>query len=235
MLFEHYSLKVMRWPDPDRWDSPFEITLHFGWVEGRMECVGLDVRSFQMLPGAGIADMEALVGSTSPEPVTSSVLRSIPLGHLIDEARTEVLRQAEQRREALRKRGPMTLRRIKAEIKRRGYFVYPIERTEMRQWVSEDVRRDEQIWAKEPRRGRPPTYGLQHFEQVARIYREAYAAGRTPTRAVARHFKVSHTAAAKWVGRSRALGLLPATTRGRARAVEPSKTASKTKRKGRKR
>ena len=76
------------------------------------------------------------------------------------------------------------------------------------------------------RGGRPPKYGPEHWQDVARIYREAYekTPNRTPTRAVARHFskvwkkQVSETAAAKWVARCRALGLLPKTTQGKPRA-----------------
>jgi transposase len=49
---------------------------------------------------------------------------------------------------------------------------------------------------------------------------------------VAAHFRVSETAAAKWVAKARKLGLLLPTTRGKARAVEPAKrtTARRKKR-----
>ena len=80
------------------------------------------------------------------------------------------------------------------------------------------------------RGGRPPIYGPDHWIEVARVYREAYAGKRlTPTRAVATHFDVSVTAAVKWVAKCRELGLLPKTTQGKARAKAPTKT------KGRKR
>lgn len=72
----------------------------------------------------------------------------------------------------------------------------------------------------QPRRGRPPKYGPEHFEEVARVYREAFAINRTPTRAVARHFETTSAAAAKWVARCRQLGLLPETSRGKARAIQ---------------
>jgi hypothetical protein len=78
-----------------------------------------------------------------------------------------------------------------------------------------------------PKGGRPPTHGLDHFVEVAQVYREAYGENRTPTRAVAKHFRVTPSAAAKWVARCRELGLLPKTSRGKARAVGPRKKGTK--------
>jgi hypothetical protein len=63
----------------------------------------------------------------------------------------------------------------------------------------------------EPRKrpGRPPSYGPEHFEKVARIYREHLKdGGRTPTKAVQEHFTVTKSTAAKWVARARELGNL---------------------------
>jgi hypothetical protein len=69
------------------------------------------------------------------------------------------------------------------------------------------------------RGGRPPKYDLEHWQAVAQIYRDASAqSNRKPTRSVARHFKVTESAAAKWVAKCRDLGLLPKTTRGKVRA-----------------
>jgi hypothetical protein len=97
--------------------------------------------------------------------------------------------------------------------------------TEQRVPISESYR---EAWSSERTgRGRPPKYGLDHFEDVARVYRGAFARNRTPTRGVARHFEVTESTAAKWVARCRALGLLPKTTRGRARIVDPPKRRRK--------
>jgi hypothetical protein len=92
-------------------------------------------------------------------------------------------------------------------------------------------------------RGRPPLYGPDHYLEVARIYREAFAIGIPPTLAVGRRFVVTKSTAAKWISKARALGLLPPTTRGRARVVPPEppresaagsrKRAASTKRKAR--
>ena len=80
---------------------------------------------------------------------------------------------------------------------------------------------------KRRRGGRPPIYGPEHWQEVARIYTEAWAKNKTPTRAVARHWGVSESAAAKWVAKCRDLGLLPKTTKGKARAGGQTKTSTR--------
>lgn len=64
--------------------------------------------------------------------------------------------------------------------------------------------------------GRPPEYGDDHWRLVAGIYSAALRRGGHPTTTVAQHFKVSKSAAAKWVARCRAMELLPPATKGRA-------------------
>lgn len=58
-------------------------------------------------------------------------------------------------------------------------------------------------------------YGADHMREVARVYSGHLADGQ-PTKAVAEHFKISRSAAAKQVARCRQLGLLGATQKGRA-------------------
>jgi hypothetical protein len=90
------------------------------------------------------------------------------------------------------------------------------------------ARRAAKLFVKKPGTpGRPVTYGPEHFAEVARIYREAFEAGPAPTKAVTIKFDVSYATASKWVARARAAGLLPATERGRARAVEPDRKRRK--------
>jgi hypothetical protein len=82
------------------------------------------------------------------------------------------------------------------------------------------------------RRGRPPTYGADHFVQVAQIYAEAWDRSENPTRAVAEWGDVSQSTAAKWVYRARhQFGLLGPTSRGtpggvRLISVEDTATAT---------
>jgi len=51
--------------------------------------------------------------------------------------------------------------------------------------------------------------------EVAQVYRHAWETGQPPTRAVAEHFTISQSAAAKRVSRARQAGYLPLTTRGK--------------------
>lgn len=48
-----------------------------------------------------------------------------------------------------------------------------------------------------------------HLEEVADVYTKARSNGQGPTRAVADHFGVAHSTAAKWVGQARTEDLLP--------------------------
>jgi len=65
-------------------------------------------------------------------------------------------------------------------------------------------------------RSGPKGYGAAHFADVATIYRTEAMRGNRPTQAVADRFVVSKSAAAKWVARARAMGLLPPAQKGKA-------------------
>ena len=158
---------------PIRWNGkngPYDITLRFAPLDGRMECVGLDV---QAVPG--------------PRPITAVALHSLPLGQLIEKRRKEA-----------------------------GDVTITIDTPGAITWQGQNVN-----IVVTRRGGRPPKYDQAHWEKVAAVYVEEYGRGSlTPTRAVARHFKVTVSAAAKWVAKCRTLGLLPETTRGKARVVQ---------------
>jgi hypothetical protein len=49
----------------------------------------------------------------------------------------------------------------------------------------------------------------EHLRRVARVYENAQVLGEPPTQAVQKDFEVSHSTAAKWVGRARDEGFLP--------------------------
>jgi len=64
---------------------------------------------------------------------------------------------------------------------------------------------------------RLPLYGLDHFAEVAQLYRRAWLADDpAPTKRVAERWSVSWSAAAKWVARARGLGHLGKTEKRRA-------------------
>lgn len=70
-------------------------------------------------------------------------------------------------------------------------------------------------WLSGYQRGRPRLYGLQHYQEVSRVYAEAWHRGDPPTKAVAGWGNVSDSTAAKWVSKARELGFLGPTTKGR--------------------
>lgn len=65
--------------------------------------------------------------------------------------------------------------------------------------------------------------------RVAEVYLAAWEAGEPPTKAVARAFTISDSAAAKRVSRARAAGYLPETTQGRGGAHPPPKRKNRRK------
>jgi hypothetical protein len=60
-----------------------------------------------------------------------------------------------------------------------------------------------------------PQPAAGRYAEVAEVYQRAWQEGRPPTQAVAEHFTISQSAAAKRVSRARQAGYLPLTTRGR--------------------
>lgn len=120
-------------------------------------------------------------------PLTASVLRQFPLGSTVANARGRQQKMLKR----LRRAAPGHEKAIDARLA---------------EW-------ERQRSVRPGRKG----YGADHYSKVAEIYREAAALGNAPTRAVAEHFVVSKSAAAKWVARARGIGLLPPTQRGKAR------------------
>jgi hypothetical protein len=173
--FRYRSDVKIRETRPIRWqgkDGSYIVTLRFAPIEGRMECVGVDVEA---VPGGA---------------VTAVALHSIPLGKLIAKRQSEAGNAIAS---------PATIA------------------------VTTSIPQPTVLTTR--RGGRPPKYDRAWWEKVARVYVEAYARNRTPTRAVASRFRVSESAAAKWVAKCRDIGLLPKTTRGKARAVVERSTA----------
>lgn len=58
-------------------------------------------------------------------------------------------------------------------------------------------------WLEAWEKGEKPRLGVEHYERVAEVYKQAFAAGASPTKAVAETFKVSSSTAASWVSRAR--------------------------------
>jgi hypothetical protein len=171
------------------------LVVRFGWevVRGRLEATGMEVESSR--------------------PLAAEVVRSVRWASVVEDARRRYLALAQTA--------------AAGRLEEIFGSLYTDARQDTREEVAERVtgRAQETLSALEERPGRPGRprqYGREHFEEVARIYSEAYAKGEPPTRTVAERFQVSRSAAAKWVARARDAGLLPEAegTRPRGRTAE---------------
>jgi hypothetical protein len=147
------------------------IVLRFAEVDGRMACVNVEI-------GADFEGKEGL----DPLPVTTEVLRRIPLARLVQESLWKAVRQYDA--VASGAFSPSLAEHAKARL--------PAARAS----------------TERPKRpGRPRIYDEKHYEEVASVYRQ-HSGGRAPTKAVTEHFRVTKSTAAKWVARARQMGLL---------------------------
>jgi hypothetical protein len=154
--------------------NPWRIRIRLADIRGRWECIGVSLES----------------EPNKPAPVTTSTLRKLPLGRLIQAARVE----ADGKRWG-----------------RKAVAAYESDLTEIPLGASPEF--TAALRGETPGRSR---LNLEHFVKVANTYQTAYRKGRNPTMAVAKRFTVSKSTAAKWVHRCRVeFGLLPKTSRGK--------------------
>ena len=136
------------------------------------------------------------VSGRKGKPVTASLLRTLPVGTLIDLAR-----------------------KMRADADQHGDHNDPADlerRAQLRHRVLQRQRSEG---------GRPRDWGPEHFAEVASIYLRAIESGEKPTQSVARHFKVEQSTAAKWVARARhEYRLLAPTERGKASGLAAKRT-----------
>ncbi len=168
------------WPDVH---SPWRVRIRWEELDGRMEAVGFCI--------------EAVEGDV---PLTTSVLRSVPFGRIVQETHRRRLETV----------------RIEAELP--SHDVHGRSFGDLPARARKALPKYQRSAAP---RGRPPTYGSEHLPTVARLYTEAWLAGLHPTKAVAEEFSVSRSAAAKWVARARAAGLI-GPTRPRVAGASPA-------------
>lgn len=181
------------WPDRSR--GPWQLVFHFWLIGGRVECAGLDVRSF-VTQGDG-ANLQVSATPAGPKRIGRGLLARLPLGQL-SEAALENQHHWVQAAAA-------------------GAFGAPEEVRELAAQQEPAYRRT----IHGARVGRRPKYGHRHYAEVARVYLRAWHEDpRAPTKAVAEHFGVSRSRAANWVAQARRppFELLASTTRG---VIEP--------------
>lgn len=178
---------IRGWPHPAT--GPYRIEIHLADIQGRIECVGLLIGHLADWPPDKVP--YNLLEYT-PQPIPASLLRQIPLLDLIEES---------------------------IEIQE-GKFAHwaatdPAEwlkgHQDTPEWAAEAIASINARGDRRGRKGHPP----QHFVEVAAVYRSAYRLREAPTQAVANHWSVSKSTAAKWVAKARDRGLLPETSRGK--------------------
>ncbi len=156
------------WPDAD--GGPWEIALGFERIGDQIECTSLDIHPLD----GGRAG-----------PLSRSLLKSLPLGRLVERALDDDDTSMRLQRLAgipnVTKMGDLA-----------GAGLGPLADTRNRG-------------------GRPPK-GEAHYQSVAEIYRRSAS---KPTKAVQKNFNVPYATAATWVRKAREKGYLPPTTRGR--------------------
>ncbi len=156
--------ETLDWDDAE--GSHWQVSLRFALVGEVVRCTGF-----------------AIVSTDDQTPVTSTLVRSVPVGTLIDEVLTDAPR------DLIRVAGLPPFN----TVSRLAQTNLGLTRS-----------RDEDA-TEERRRGRPFKYGADHYAEVARLYMEAPT---RPTARVAAHFDVPRTRAANWVRTAREMGLL---------------------------
>lgn len=200
--------QAIRWPDKIR--GPWSLVFHWKDLDGRFECVGVEVwRGMEPHLEPRIDDAGATtharryrsIPGVSPEAVPASkISREIPFGSLIDSAR-EALSDA--------------FRNV-AEAARDSGMTGPADR------LKNMAEKFEPETERSP--GRPVFWDRAKLQEVAAVYIHAWMRNHAPRKAVADHFHVSPSAAAKLVARARKEGLLGETKRGRGGGILPPTT-----------
>jgi len=156
---------VFLWPDEAA--GPWQVRLSWREVAGRPECVGFAVEEWELADPA------------EPHIVTRQMVRAVPVGTLIEEAR---------RREA-----------GAAEIVA-GLYIEEGEHGEAFDQLAYAERLRPRA---QESGGRPRMYGREHYREVANVYFQAWRNGEPPTKAVQEFFGVSYSTAARWVREAR--------------------------------
>jgi hypothetical protein len=189
----------------DEWQLRFKLVE----INGRMECVGLDMRSADADPGA------------APRPLLAKTVRELPYASMLTTARRETaalylrlgefgVRQAEDPSGRKPWTTPERARETRAGLQATAQIIRPPD-------GQKSVRHARHTRAE--------------LERVAEVYTEAHRSGggtkSAPTKAVAETLGLTYDQAAKLVQRCRKIGLLGGTEKGIAGGVLPAADAPK--------
>lgn len=164
----------------------WRVVVHWGWVEGRLECTGIGVTQ----------------DHGGPVPLTAATLRRLKLG--------DVVRRARQKRYDEEGGSLLAAYRAAEAGDQENQHLLEVVSPSLIESVAQSV---EPFVVRRP--GRPKEYDDEHYRSVAHIYSEALAAGLPPLQAVVRKWHASQATASRWVARARELGMLPKTTPGK--------------------
>jgi hypothetical protein len=196
MAEEPWPAEVL-WPDEKR--GPWRVTIWWRTQHGEAVPVGFALRPWRENEFAQLKwDVPLAAADLEFPEIGSQLVKGLPVGHLVEASRRKLIAELERTEEDPPADLPEGFRQVLRDIRRDLLAATEKERHALKQ----------------SRRGRD--LGPDHYREVARVYAQAVREGRPPTDAVATHFSVSKSAAAKQVARARGrYGYLPPTTRGR--------------------
>lgn len=189
-----------RWDEPGD-PAPWYFRARWSVINGVRECVSLEIWH-GATQGVGAdgdlfpAQWQSETGP--PQPITNTTIKRLPLGQILN-GRRQVLADAVRKQQVTE---PST--EPDPGMWRMDPEPDALDRR-MAEFQANLGAEQRAIWADpvtQPK-GRPAKYGQAHWENVARVYREALAAGTRPNVAIADHFAVPLTTARKWSARCR--------------------------------
>lgn len=194
------SFSQILWPDPRR--GPWGIQANWELIDGRPECVGLNIWH-----GA----VQGTRSHLAYRPLSKKPLTPIQATHI---AQMPIATIIAKLRVAAREHWRCNRSELRQALTNHEGQVDDAWLQGMKELIGQDSPFEQQAATV----GAPRRYAMAHYVEVAEIYLAAWQGGDQPTQAVASHFGVSRSAAAKWVAKARSEELLSPGTHGRAGA-----------------
>lgn len=215
-----------RWPNPAT--GHLQIEVRWGRIHEQWECVGLGI---DFAPGAWpirslrrsdldlkMSDLLDHAASLLADAIRD-YFYSVPPRELAPERLREVIADYMRERGERLGKPPLTEEQMATFAEAiRAEFGPATEQIVLARRYTETI----------PKRPGHPPVPLATLQEAARVYSDAYKSGRDPTKAVWEHFQeqdpdIKRSRVGRWVMKARENGLLPPTTHGRARGLEPRK------------
>ncbi|MEX1102312.1 MAG: hypothetical protein WD739_10995 [Actinomycetota bacterium] len=174
-------------------------------MRGAVVAIGFDVRGY--LRGSFDVGFRNFPGPDDVQRgVTASVIKEVPAGKLIEEAKRLVADEVDLalrmwRREQVRRNLDIPEREDVGD-----FFVDYASRGQA--FKDAGIDRLIEPVVSEPRRGRPPIYSMEHYEAIAKAWRFAHNSGLSTSKHIAELFGLSTQQATEHVRRARRKGLL---------------------------